>query len=352
MTACTFAIPGDLATPTGGYGYDRHVLRLLPRHGVKVRHLQLPSGFPLPTEADLAAVKACLADIAAHDVLLMDALAYSALPKALIGAIESPIVALVHHPLALETGLSAQQQEALRTSERAALRFAQAIVVTSPITASILVQDYEVPRDKISVAVPGVEAASRALLSIEASPDCIQLLAVGSLIPRKGYDVLVRALQAVTRTNWHLTVVGSADFSPQTLIDLRAQIADAGLTDRISFFGSLNAAELAQRYDAAHVFVVPSLYEGYGMALTEALARGLPIVTTTGGALAETAPDSAALKVPPGDAPALTQALMKIIIDSDLRVSLADAAWTAAQSLPRWDDTAKIIADVLRRIGA
>ncbi|RFB79324.1 glycosyltransferase family 4 protein [Methylovirgula sp. 4M-Z18] len=349
MSACVFAIPGDLATPTGGYGYDRHVLQRLPSHGVRVRHMQLPASFPHPTNADLAATAACLADAAADEVLLIDALAYSALPETLIHAVARPIVALVHHPLALETGLTEAQQSALRASERAALSLAHAVVVTSPITASILVKDYAVPQQKISVAVPGVEPAQRAPLSVEASPACVQLLAVGSLIPRKGYDVLVRALQAVPQANWHLTIVGSADFSPQTLVDLRAQIAQAGLQDRISFFGSLSAQELAQRYEAAHVFVVPSLYEGYGMALTEALARGLPIVTTTGGALSETAPDSAALKVPPGDAPALARALSKILSDSMLRLSLADAAWAEAQKLPRWDDTASLIADVVRQ---
>jgi glycosyltransferase involved in cell wall biosynthesis len=112
-----------------------------------------------------------------------------------------------------------------------------------------------------------------------------------------------------------------------------------------------NGPALARAYEDADLFVMPSLFEGYGMVLTEALARGLPIICTTGGAAAETAPDTAALKVPPGDASALAKALARLIDDRAARREMADAAWHAAGTLPRWRETAAIIAELCRKVG-
>jgi glycosyltransferase involved in cell wall biosynthesis len=89
---------------------------------------------------------------------------------------------------------------------------------------------------------------------------------------------------------------------------------------------------------------MPSLYEGYGMVLTEALARGLPIVCTSSGTGADALPDDAALKVPPGDAAALAKALARLIDAPAERHRRGEAAWTAASRLPRWRDTARIVA--------
>jgi glycosyltransferase involved in cell wall biosynthesis len=177
------------------------------------------------------------------------------------------------------------------------------------------------------------------------------LLTVGSIVPRKGYDVLVQALEMDARehdADWSLNIVGAIDRSSATVEALRAQVRQSGLGDRIQITGPKSRAELDGLYDSADIFVLASHYEGYGMVLAEALACGLPIVTTTGGAAAETAPDDAALKVPPGDARALQKALRRLIDDVSLRKTLADAAWSAGQKLPRWSDTAARIAEVLK----
>jgi glycosyltransferase involved in cell wall biosynthesis len=178
----------------------------------------------------------------------------------------------------------------------------------------------------------------------------VQLLSVGAVSPRKGYDVLVRALEELQDLDWRATVVGATDRAPDTAAALKAAIAAAGLLERITLAGAVKDAELAALYDAADLFVSPSLYEGYGMVLAEAMARGLPIVASTGGAAAETVPDEAGLKVPPGDAPALRDALRRATRDAGLRARLAEASWQAGQRLPRWSDTARRIADVLREV--
>lgn len=337
-----FAIPGDIASPTGGYGYDRRLLREWREAGVGARHLALPGSFPFPTATDLATAERCLAETAPDDVLLIDGLAYGAFPETLATRFAQRIVALVHHPLALETGLDPDAAAALRRSERLALDRARAVVASSPTTRDALVADYAVPPEKITVAVPGTDPAPRAAQARDEA--LLHLLAVGSIIPRKGYDVLVAALAALADRRWTLTIAGSPDFAPDTVEALHRQIGRAGLADRILLVGAVDSGKLADLYDKTDLFVMPSLYEGYGMVLTEALARGLPIVCTLSGAGADALPDAAALKIPPGDAAALAKALARLIDAPAERLRRAEAAWAAASMLPRWRDTARIVA--------
>ena len=350
MVEAVFAIPGDITLPTGGYAYDREVLALLPTMGIDVRHLELPGGFPDPSPADLARTAEQIAGTCSGAVLMIDGLAYGAMPAALIDGFDRPIVALVHHPLCLEAGLAPARAETLRALETAALARAARVVVTSPTTARTLAADFAVPPDCITVAVPGTDPAARAVGSAGADGR-IALLAVGSVVPRKGYDVLVRALAvdaAARRPDWTLRIVGAIDRSPATVAALRDQIAAAGLGDHIDIAGPMSREELDRCYDRSDVFVLSSHYEGYGMVLAEALARGLAIATTTGGAAAETVPDDAALKVAPGDPAALQQALRRLIDDPALRGRLADAAWSAGRTLPRWSDTAAAICKTIK----
>lgn len=350
MVEAVFAIPGDITLPTGGYAYDREVLARLPTTGVGVRHLELPGGFPDPSPGDLARTAEQVAGTPSGTVLLIDGLAYGAMPTALIDGFDRPIVALVHHPLCLEAGVAPARAEALRALEIAALSRAVRVVVTSPTTARTLSADFAVPADRIVVAVPGTDPAARTAGSGGADGK-IALLAVGSIVPRKGYDVLVRALAidaAAHAPDWTLRIVGAVDRSPATVAALRDQIAAVGLVDRIDIAGPMSRDQLDRCYDQTDIFVLSSHYEGYGMVLAEALARGLPIATTTGGAAAETVPDGAALKVTPGDAQGLQQALRRLIGDRALRGRLADAAWSAGRTLPRWSDTAALIAHTIK----
>src|SRR5262245_30480778 len=131
MTAVVFAIPGDIELPTGGYMYDRRVLALLPQMGIDVRHLELPGSFPDPSAADLATTLALLVDAGTADAVVIDGLAYGAMPAELIARVRAPIIALVHHPLYLEAGLSPARRQRLLALETAALAGAERVVVTS-----------------------------------------------------------------------------------------------------------------------------------------------------------------------------------------------------------------------------
>jgi len=341
----SFLIPGDLALPTGGYAYARRILPRLSAHAVSVRHLALPGGFPFPDEAALAAAEAALTAIPADEIALIDGLAYGALPQDLIAHVAAPIVALVHHPLGLETGLTPQDSARLIETERRALSFARRVVATSETTANTLQQDFGVPAERLSVAVPGTERAERT----SGGGAVPHLLGVGAVVPRKGFDVLVDALAMLADRPWRCTIAGSLDRDPVTAEALRAQIRRAGLEDRINLTGALQPHALDALYTSADVFVLPSRYEGYGMAFTEAMARGLPIVAAAAGAVPATVPRAAGLLVPPDDAPALAEALCALLDDESLRRRLGDGAYAHAQSLPGWDDTAKHVADAIHQ---
>ncbi len=348
MTRAAFVIPGDLDLPTGGYAYDRRVLAQLQAFDIVASHVALPGTFPSPMPADFETTRRMIAATARDDVLLIDGLAYGAMPAELVASFDRRIVALVHHPLCLEAGTPPARAAELKQLETAALALARHTIVTSPTTARTLVADFGVPADRITVAEPGTDAAPRAQGS-DGRP--MRILAVGSIVPRKGYELLVEAMVPLKALPWRLDIAGAIDRSPETVAAVRAQIAAKGFQDRISLLGPVDDAKLSELYDGADIFVLASHYEGFGMVLTEALARGLAIVCTTGGAAAETLPDDAALKVEPGSVRALAWCIGRVLEqETGLRKRLSDAAWAAAQSLPRWEDTARRIAGVIKEV--
>ncbi len=348
MTRLIFAVPGELETRSGGYEYDRRVLAALGQAGIESLHCALPGSFPDPSEADVAQSGEAIARLLRKgDAILIDGLALGAWPAAALRRIDAPLIALCHHPLCLETGLNPQRTARLRESEANALALAARVIVTSPHTGAVLAREFSVPPEKIVVAPPGIDPAPRA----HGSSGAPSLLAIGAIIPRKAFDLLVEALSRITDLDWRLRIVGSTSASPPTSNALRALIAAKGLESRIELTGEFGPDRLAHAFCEADIFVSPSLYEGYGMALAQALAHGLAIVTTTGGAAADTVPDAAALKVPPGEVDPLARALRRVIGDLSLRARLAEASWNAGQALPRWEDTAEIVARVAREVG-
>src|SRR5439155_9098321 len=220
------------------------------------------------------------------------------------------VVALVHHPLALETGLSAGEAATLAASERAALARAHRVVATSAATARLLASDYGVPASRVTVVQPGTDrVASRP----RERAGAMAMLAVGAVVPRKGYDVLVAALARLCDLSWRLVVVGDRERSPETTRRLHIEIARHDLAGRIEFTGAIAPERLGAFYDAADLFVLASRFEGYGMAFTEAIAHGVPVVGTSAGAIPDTVPRGAGMLLPPDDADALAAALRLLI---------------------------------------
>jgi glycosyltransferase involved in cell wall biosynthesis len=341
-----FAVPGDLATPTGGYAYDGRMITELGDLGWQIDLLDLGEGFPWPGEAMRSAALARLLAVPAGRLIVVDGLALGVLPETasqLAG--RNPIVALVHHPLALEWGLSVEQADALRISERAALAAVQGVVVTSGATAQLVASDYGVPGKRITVARPGSDPAPLARGSQDGA---VRLLSVGAIVPRKGYDILIAALAMLGDLSWRLTIAGDLTRDRNCTAQLDADIAHYALGDRVEALGAVSAQRLAALYAGADVFVLASRFEGYGMAYAEAIAHGLPVIGSNTGAIPDTVPPTAGLLVAPGDISASAQALRRVIGDSDLRQRLANGARSAASQLPTWRQSAQIFAHALK----
>jgi glycosyltransferase involved in cell wall biosynthesis len=343
-----FAVPGDLATPTGGYAYDRRMIAQLEHLGWRIEVIALGDGFPRPSAETRKAAQARLARVPKGCPIVIDGLAFGVLPElASELRLRHPLIAIVHHPLALETGLNLAQAATLHASERAALASASRIVTTSVTTARGLVADYGVPADRITVAPPGTDRAAQARGS---SDGIVRLLAVGSVVPRKGYDVLIAALATLAELPWRLTIAGDRSRDPATAARLDADIARFQLGERIAVLGAVPPERVDGLYDAADLFVLPSRFEGYGMAYTEAITRGLPVVGTTAGAIPEAVPAGAGVLVPPDDTVALALALRRLIENPGERSRLAAAARAAAARFPTWEDSAKLFSRALEAV--
>ena len=337
-----FAVPGDLATPTGGYAYDRRMIAELGDLGWQVDLLDLGEDFPWPCDATRKSALTKLLATPAHRAIVVDGLALGVLAEAAAQlAGRNPLLALVHHPLALEAGLSENQAAALRSSERAALSAVQGVIVTSAATARLVAADYGVPAESITIARPGSDPAPLAPGSRDGT---VRLLSVGAVVPRKGFDVLIAALATLGDLPWQLAIAGDRTRDLDAAAQLDADIAGHALKNRVAVLGAVSPQHLAALYMEADVFALASHFEGYGMAYAEAIAHGLPVIGTNGGAIPDTVPADAGLLVPSGDIPAFATALRRVIGDSDLRRRLAGGARAAAAQLPTWMQSADIFA--------
>ena len=354
-----FVVPGDIQTPTGGYIYDREIIAGLTERGFKVAVHALDASFPAPTPAALRAARASFAALAAGRVVVIDGLALPGLDRLLADeARRLAIVALVHHPVALETGLDPIEAERFGALERRALSYAQRVVTTSQWTARTLAAD-GVPISRLRVVEPGVDRRKSRGSSdpkngghAPTTPDVLNLLCVGTLTPRKGHAVLLEALNELRDRHWHLTCAGSLLRDAPTVAALQHQIDRFSLRKRVSLLGDLDRDALERQYARADVFVLPSYLEGYGMALAEAVSFGLPVISTTAGAIPETVPANASVLVAPGDSRALAKALAMVIDDPARRAALAANARAARASLPTWAAAATKFAAALDGLGA
>ena len=334
----------DPRRPSGGNVYDRRVCTALSDAGWSVLEHQVAGSWPDPAPAATDALGRTLAAIPDDDVVLVDGLVGSAAAD-VVGehARRLRVVVLVHLPLGVAT-------PARRIAESGLLSAVTAVVTTSAWCRSWLVEHYALDPGRVRVAVPGTEPAEPA----EGTAAGGALVCVGAVTTTKGHDVLVEALAQVVDLPWHCTCVGSLDIDPAFVAAVRDRIDGLGLAGRVRLDGPLVGTALDAAYGSADVLVLPSRMETYGMVVAEALARGMPVIATDTGGTAEALGHTPGggvpgLLVPPADAAALAGAIRTWLVDPGLRTFLRDAASHRRPALPRWTDTAAVVAGMLAR---
>lgn len=350
--AFVFAYPGDIQTLTGGYIYDSRIISELTALGWEVELLSLGSGFPFPGKETINQAEKLLCQVQVGKPIVVDGLALGVMPESIAqAAVNHPIIALIHHPLAYESGLTVDQKMKFQESETLALSYAKHVIANSPLTAQTLTESFGVESKRMSTVIPGTNRVSHPLHQVRThftNQDPFKWLSVGSIIPRKGFSVLIKSLASLHDLPWSLSIVGDTTRDPSVYADLLQTIAYFDLQDRIQIHGVIDHAQLDFLYRKADGFVLASLFEGYGMAYAEALSYALPVIGTSGGAIAQTVPDSAGILTPPGDISSLTAALRLVMNDRGRREQLSIGAQEVAKKLPTWPESAKIFADVIQ----
>jgi glycosyltransferase involved in cell wall biosynthesis len=336
----------DPGQPSGGNFYDRRVCAGLAEAGWQVLVATAAGAWPAPDSgacADLARIVAAIPDgeIALIDGLIATPTAAQLLPH----ADRIRMTVLLHMPLA--TALDIRPDASALRSERAVLSAATGVVVTSEWTRQQVLTRYEIPAWRVHVARPGVDR-----VAARARPVRGQLICVGTLGHHKGQDLLVEALAELGDLDWHCVLVGPLDRDPDFVGRLRTSIAHLGYGRRCQLTGVLTGAALSHAYTTADLLVAPSRSESFGMAVTEALAHGVPVIAAAAGGLPEALGSGAdgswpGRLVPSGDPAALAAAIGVWLGDERYRHRLRTAARQRRLSLRGWEETTREIASAL-----
>lgn len=347
-----FAIPGDKDRRTGGFIYEATVLRVLNEIGCATQHIVLPDSFPEPTKKDMATTLNQLRAVPSSCPIILDGLVFGAIDPVGLSTVKAPVIAMIHHPLGLETGLDSLRAKALMQNEAAALKHADHVIVPSPHTADILVENFGADAEKITVAPPGFDRPAMEpgiKLAIEPQIDLAKdsplILSVGLLAPRKGHDLLLDALSQITDLPWRCEIVGRIH-DADTFEALTHQRDSLRLSSRVAFLGEIDEVQLDRKFRSASLFALATRYEGYGMVLSEAMLYGLPVVSCAVGAVPETVGEAGILS-PADDANAFASGLRLALKN---RETFAEKSLTLAQTLPTWNDTVHHFVKVIRKL--
>lgn len=341
-----FIIPGDINLPTGGYRYDRNIINALQQSGFDVELISIKGNYPFPSKVEQQTAIEQIQTFPTADISVVDGLLGGTSPHFMEAlSKQMPVAALIHHPLCLENGLDETTAKSLEQSEREGLAYVSGVITTSPTTTQTVAELFKFNSDKIETVLPGVE---RGKISIGSQNSNVNLLCVGSVIPRKGHKDLILALSKLKHLNWKLDCIGSTQFDQVLFAELQALSDQNALAQKITFHGDVSQAALEEAYTKADIFVLASLFEGYGMAYAEAIVMGIPVIATTAGAIPKTVPQNCGILVEPSDISALTKALEDLITNKKLRMDYKNNAIAEEPNFPTWESSAQKFAEILK----
>lgn len=336
---------GSLDTISGGFLYDRKLVQYLRAQGDQVEVISRPwLAYGRTLLDNFSAALPNRLRRAHFDLLLQDELVHPAffcLNQRLRRRVSYPIISIVHHLLSSEAR-PVWQNRLYRLVERRYLSSVDGFVFVSRTTRNEVEKLVGHGRPAV-LAYPGGDRLTGALTPLEiaariAASGPLKIISVASLIPRKELHTLLTALAGLPRDGWRLTAVGNLTLDPPYVRAIRRQIEALGLTSQVSLVGTLPDADLAGLMAQSHLLVVPSSYEGLGIAYLEGMRFGLPAVATTAGAAHEIiSHDRDGFLVPPKDAVALARCLGILIKDRRQLLKMSLAAQESAAGHPTWE---------------
>lgn len=334
-----FLIPGDINTLTGGYVYNKYIIEGLKTLGYVVNLHQLAGDFPFPSKQSMVECYSIFSDIPAREPIFIDSLAFGPMHK-IIGKYfgKNPVIAIMHLPLPKNPNFSPAQKDKLYLQEKNSLGFATCIVAVSEFTKQLIL-DYGIDSNKIVVINPGVIDIPRKATYPNFPKN---LLCVGSYLPGKGQLLLIQALSELIEMKWTLAMYGIQDFDANYVKQIQNSIEKTQLTERVFMNPPIAGKVLTNAYLHADLFVLPSLFENFSMALNDALYCGIPVVTTDGGGIPFSVPKDMGVFVPKGNAKELKYALANILTDSMLYKNLYVAASNYYKTANTWEKSIKL----------
>jgi glycosyltransferase involved in cell wall biosynthesis len=339
-------IYGSLDTLSGGYMYDRMLVDYLRAQGDTVEIISLPWRNYAAHLTDNFTFKLP----SGLDILIQDELNHPSLILANRHPHPYPIISLVHHLRCSE--LRPQWQNDLyRVVEKKYLQSVDGFIFNSETTKGVVnsligssLQEVVAfpPTDRFGEAITEEEIEERG------KKKEINILFLGNVIERKGLITLLQAVSQLPVTSYLLDIIGSLTSDPTYAKQMQEFVTSHNLASCVTFHSSLNNEPLIEKLRAAHVLVVPSSYEGFGIVYLEGMGFGLPAIGTTLGAASEVIDDGeTGFLIQPGDAHRLAEKLQLLSERRDILLEMSLAARSRYQRQPKWNQTAGQIREFL-----
>lgn len=353
-----FIIYGSLDTLSGGYLYDRKLVEHVLSQGDHVEIISLPwRNYLFHLGDNLSPTLARRLAGLRPDILIQDELNHPSLfwlNRRLSKTKSYPIVSIVHHLLSSEER-PMWQNNFYGWVERKYLQSVDGFIYNSHTTRKVV-------ESLLGDVYPGVVAhpggdrltnsiADDEIVARASEPGVLRLIFLGNLTPRKGFHVLVDALQLLPKDAWQLTVVGRLDLDHAYTRLVHRQVNRARLEESIDFMGPLGKEDLPKYLARSHAMVVPSSYEGFGIAYLEGMGFGLPAIASTAGAAKEIIEHGVnGFLMPPGDAKALAGFIRQLWLDRELLAAMSLAARRRFTANPTWEETVSRIRNFLQSL--